>query len=188
MNSYIKFSAVLVLLAFASISAHAAATPTNTNLGNLTVPGSYNYNNTFTAPTPAGNGFVDNWIFTIANASADSVASTISLGSLLGLDSLSASFYSWSGTNTQGAAIETASVLSLVNGGTTATLLSLNPVTLNAGTYALQISGNAVGTIGGSYSGILNLAPVPEPDTYGMLLAGLGLMGFMIRRGSAKQA
>jgi hypothetical protein len=28
-------------------------------------------------------------------------------------------------------------------------------------------------------------APVPEPETYGMMLAGLGLMGFMIRRKSS---
>ncbi|MDN5836273.1 MAG: FxDxF family PEP-CTERM protein, partial [Nitrosospira sp.] len=28
----------------------------------------------------------------------------------------------------------------------------------------------------------LNLAPVPEPETYAMFMAGLGLMGFMARR------
>jgi hypothetical protein len=28
----------------------------------------------------------------------------------------------------------------------------------------------------------LNITPVPEPETYGMMLAGLGLMGFMVRR------
>lgn len=35
-----------------------------------------------------------------------------------------------------------------------------------------------------SYSGTLNVevAPVPEPETYGMMLAGLGLVGFMARR------
>jgi hypothetical protein len=26
------------------------------------------------------------------------------------------------------------------------------------------------------------LAPVPEPETYGMLLGGLGLLGFLARR------
>jgi hypothetical protein len=28
----------------------------------------------------------------------------------------------------------------------------------------------------------VNIAPVPEPETYAMLLAGLGLMGFVARR------
>lgn len=32
------------------------------------------------------------------------------------------------------------------------------------------------------------LAPVPEPDSYAMLLAGLGLMGFMARRRNQKAA
>lgn len=28
----------------------------------------------------------------------------------------------------------------------------------------------------------LSVTPVPEPDTYAMLLSGLGLMGFVARR------
>jgi hypothetical protein len=28
----------------------------------------------------------------------------------------------------------------------------------------------------------INIAPIPEPETYAMLLAGLGLMGFVARR------
>ena len=37
------------------------------------------------------------------------------------------------------------------------------------------------------YSGELTVAAVPEPSTYGMLLGGLGIMGFLARRKS-KQA
>jgi len=37
------------------------------------------------------------------------------------------------------------------------------------------------------YSGELTVAAVPEPTTYGMLLGGLGIMGFLARRKS-KQA
>ena len=29
---------------------------------------------------------------------------------------------------------------------------------------------------------VTNIAPVPEPETYAMLLAGLGLLGFIARR------
>ena len=35
---------------------------------------------------------------------------------------------------------------------------------------------------------LYSLTPVPEPETYAMLLAGLGLVGFMARRRAAKQA
>jgi hypothetical protein len=33
-----------------------------------------------------------------------------------------------------------------------------------------------------AFTGVLPTAPVPEPESYAMILAGLGLMGFMVRR------
>lgn len=46
-------------------------------------------------------------------------------------------------------------------------------------------SGNYYGTITYTY----DAAPVPEPETYGMLLVGLGLMGVVARRkGASRQA
>lgn len=49
------------------------------------------------------------------------------------------------------------------------------------GDYFIHIAGIASGTAG--YNGTLSLvSPVPEPEVYGMLLAGLGLMGFVARR------
>lgn len=49
------------------------------------------------------------------------------------------------------------------------------------GPLVLTVMGNSKGgTYGGTFN--LNLAPVPEPETYGMLLAGLGLLGFLARR------
>jgi len=43
-----------------------------------------------------------------------------------------------------------------------------------------------MGTAGGIYAGALSAQAVPEAETYAMLLAGLGLVGFMVsrRRGS----
>jgi hypothetical protein len=35
---------------------------------------------------------------------------------------------------------------------------------------------------------LVMLAPVPEPETYAMLLAGLGVMGAVVRRRKQKQA
>lgn len=51
-----------------------------------------------------------------------------------------------------------------------------------SGNYTLHVVGlaNNIGTYGGTLSA--NAAPVPEPETYGMMLAGLGLMGFVARR------
>lgn len=54
---------------------------------------------------------------------------------------------------------------------------------LAAGQYHLDISGNFGSTAQmGQYSVALQALPVPEPETYAMLLAGLGLIGFMARR------
>lgn len=64
------------------------------------------------------------------------------------------------------------------------TVISMS--TLPADTYTLEIRGNVVGTYGGTYSGSLNVAAIPEPETDALLMAGLGLIGFVARRKNAK--
>jgi hypothetical protein len=51
---------------------------------------------------------------------------------------------------------------------------------LAAGTYALNVLGFATGSEGGHYTGDLlaQTAPVPEPETYALMLAGLGFLAF----------
>ncbi|MES2207732.1 MAG: FxDxF family PEP-CTERM protein [Pseudomonadota bacterium] len=72
---------------------------------------------------------------------------------------------------------------------------------LAAGDYRLDITGNAVGLFGGVYgtaiSGTLNIplpfnrtfdaaiAPAPEPETWAMMLAGLGVVASTVRRKKA---
>lgn len=53
---------------------------------------------------------------------------------------------------------------------------------LTAGLLTLTVIGTQ--GVGGSYSGGINLqvTPVPEPETYGMMLGGLALLGYMARR------
>lgn len=56
---------------------------------------------------------------------------------------------------------------------------------LAAGTYFLNASGKLAGSLGGDFNVSFNINPVtavPEADTYAMMLAGLGLMGFVSRR------
>lgn len=55
---------------------------------------------------------------------------------------------------------------------------------LGAGTYYFEVKGVALNGTSGNYAGNVNLslAPVPEPDSYAMLFAGLGLMGAIARR------
>jgi len=57
-----------------------------------------------------------------------------------------------------------------------------------AGSYFLLVSGITSGTAGGAYSGSISVTAVPEPESYAMLLAGLGVMGAIaMRRNKAKK-
>lgn len=60
-------------------------------------------------------------------------------------------------------------------------VFTLAPVYLGAGPLTLTVSG-IVSSGGGSYGGNINVLAVPEPETYAMMLGGLGLLGFMARR------
>ena len=51
------------------------------------------------------------------------------------------------------------------------------------GKYSLSIAGFKLNPgVSASYGGNISINPVPEPETYAMLLAGLGMIGFSIRR------
>lgn len=60
---------------------------------------------------------------------------------------------------------------------------------LQSGSYYLQVGGTVLGNGGGSYGSDLtvSISAVPEPETYGMLLAGMGILGFVARRKKAQQ-
>ncbi|WP_296509198.1 FxDxF family PEP-CTERM protein [Rhodoferax sp.] len=50
------------------------------------------------------------------------------------------------------------------------------------GPWTLVATGTKTTASAGNFSGSLNVTPVPEPETYAMLLAGLGVMGAIARR------
>ncbi len=59
---------------------------------------------------------------------------------------------------------------------------------LGAGDYQVNFKYAIQTPPGGSYLGGISVAAVPEPETYAMLLAGLGLIGFSARRRKANTA
>lgn len=58
----------------------------------------------------------------------------------------------------------------------------MNVSSLAAGTYTLEVRGQVVGSAGGAYAGVINVAEVPEPTTYLMLGLGLAVVAMRIRR------
>ncbi|WP_297326152.1 FxDxF family PEP-CTERM protein [Nitrosomonas sp.] len=67
-----------------------------------------------------------------------------------------------------------------ISGSAGANSVSLIFDDLAPGWYALYIGGTNNATAGGAFD--LTVSAVPEPETYAMLLAGLGLIGYQLRK------
>lgn len=64
--------------------------------------------------------------------------------------------------------------------------VKMNIDTTNAG-WAVTLSKSVLVVNGGYVPPPNPVSPVPEPETYAMMMVGLGLMGFMARRRKTKQ-
>jgi hypothetical protein len=60
--------------------------------------------------------------------------------------------------------------------------ISLSWGPTSGGNMYLSVFGNTTGSLGGLYSGAINVSPVPEAETWAMMAAGLGLVGMQLRR------
>lgn len=60
----------------------------------------------------------------------------------------------------------------------------VNSFVLNPGAYRYVVTGNVLG-MGGIYLLTSTVTPVPEPETISLMLAGVGLLGFMAKRRKA---
>jgi hypothetical protein len=181
----------------------------NVSSGTINVPtvaGAYFYGNGFAGPTtpiagsqpspsapsswPAtGFGFYDDWVFTIAGGTLNSITSTIDLGSLHVSD-LQVRLYNLSGNALPtlqapaGGTIDAWSAPISGGPGLSGSYSVLPTTTLGAGTYVLEVRGNVTGSSGGSYSGTLNVTPVPLPAAAWLLLSGMAGFGSLARRRS----
>ena len=132
--------------------------------------------------THAPGSFSDVYTFNHTQLS-DTVSSAVSLF-LPGLGGGGSSYEITSGTlqlfsdpGGDGAA----GVNTLISGttyGSSNGVLAVNNVA--AGDYFWMVAGDAVGTQGGIY--LYSANTIPEPGTYALMLAGLGLLGFIARR------
>jgi hypothetical protein len=192
--------ALAVAASLSSWSANAQTAPVGpSDLGLLNVPFTISYGDTFTSPqTPVGPAnlysFYDAYTFTIGGAAAyDSFTATINLGNVLNIANLQAALFNGQALQGPGSHIgytggSTGGVVSGMawNSGSGG-FITLSSSSLAAGTYTLEVRGKVNGTNGGSYAGVMNLAPVPEASNLALMLAGFGVFGTIAvrRRGQA---
>lgn len=62
--------------------------------------------------------------------------------------------------------------------------ISTGNLMLSGGAYSAHVTGMSTGSAGGIYQIQMATAPIPEPSEWMMMLAGLILVGFMVKRRS----
>ena len=188
MNKSLIAGIVFATATFGSSAVMAQTTPAvigNTPQVLDLTDGSGFFGDTF-AMNNNGATFADHFTFSVTGTTGmnfDAIVSSISRTADTGLDFSALSLYRvGGGTGTGGTAGDTlvSTGSSLQSGSMDVWTLSSDNLT--AGDYYILVSGNLVSDTSASFGGAVMMAPVPEPETYGMMLAGLGVLGVLARR------
>ena len=122
-----------------------------------------------------GATFADQFTFSVTGTighNLDAIISSISRTADVGLNITGLDLFQGDTLVTSGSMVSTGQM----------DVWTISSSNLMAGDYYLRVSGNMVSDTAASFGGAIMLAPVPEPETYGMMLGGLGILGFLARR------
>ncbi len=147
--------------------AAAAATAATYTIGSLPIaPSAYSNVASVTGPS-----FSDTYDFNFPlGASASSASAvTIDVGSLLNINGLTIQLFDAANT-----------LLQTGSSGEASTLFDV-PL-LSGASYHFAVTGQVTGTGGGLYTFVATAAPVPEPETWALMLGGIAAIAFLIIR------
>ncbi|WP_432383397.1 FxDxF family PEP-CTERM protein [Duganella sp. P38] len=167
MKAKMIFASTVLALA----SSFASANDISVNAGVITQDVSNPYGHLF---VHEAGSFSDTIDFIVPSGSLGTSANplTLSLGGVNVFNITNLTYSIFSGTSGSGGDLW----------GTFLGNNSYHDIALNVGgAYHMVITGLADGTLGGSY-GVSMVSGVPEPETYAMMLSGIGVLGFMARR------
>ena len=148
-------------------------------------------NNVVASPKIGATGFsfYDDYLISIPTGQFDTLTSSINQGNL-SVSNLQVRLYDTATNPTSTLPVLGAPNPSAIQGwssvvpiapGQTAWFSVIPTTRLGQGTYVLEVRG-VTGSSGGSYSGVLNLNPIPLPAALPLLLSGMGLFGAAARR------
>jgi hypothetical protein len=193
----ILLASMLMSAGFVAQGAYAADI-NNTAAVNLTSDGSDGFNAHYGASftgAQIGQTFTDMFKFTLATGFDSSASVTSSYLNSKTVKDLDITGFSLDLINpVTNAIITTYAGTNITAAGVNQTdNWQLTAMGLSAGTYVIEVAGKVVGNGGGAFGSDLTISPsavaaVPEPETYGMMLGGLGLIGFIARRRKAAKA
>lgn len=120
--------------------------------------------------TPTSGVFTDVYTFTLASPAFVAASITAAVSGAQDVDFTSIAIAGPSGSFAFSSAM-----------GDPFELWTLSSTQLTPGSYTLTLSG-ANSAAAGSYGGNIGVSPVPEPQTWLLLLAGLGTTGYLATR------
>lgn len=116
----------------------------------------------------SGNTFSDKYLFsTVGLNFVDTLVGSIAHSSLVGLSITNYDLYDSTDSLVATGVMQSTGMVDL---------WTISTGGLPTGSYYVRVDGVIVSSTSASYAGNLNVVPVPEPQTYALLLAGLGLV------------
>ena len=155
------------LAAFALASGMASAMATTFNIGTLPIAPAVYSNVQSVAPGAVSDLY--SFLFPAGALTGSGSAISIDVGTILNIDNIQVSLLD-------------AGLNPLAWGSMGDTSVLFDQALTVGSSYSFRVTGNAFGSAGGTYAFLASAAPVPEPAAFALMLAGLAVVGSIVRR------